>query len=109
MPLIALNASALAVRVYSPTHYTGGNVGVRVTPRRNNIMVCYGYYADYAVSVQSRTSNSNWGGRVKGETEREGHAASCSVSIYAGEKGEMCGGGDRRYAQGWAARPPLTD
>ena len=31
------------------------------TPRPNNIMVCYGYYADYAASVQSRMTNPNWG------------------------------------------------
>lgn len=88
-------------------------MGVRVTPRRNNIMVCYGYYADYAVSVQSRTSNSNRSGR---ETDRGAgrDAVSCSARVCAGEKGEMCEGGDGGagstiHTRMGRARLPLTD
>lgn len=50
-----------------------------VTPRRNNIMACYGYYADYAASVRSRMTNPNWG--------EKGEAPALVHGVYAGVEG----------------------
>jgi len=70
MPLAARGYGGRAC-IYRPPQARHCGWTPRITPRRNNIMVCYGYYADYAVSVQSRTNrNRNWGGRERAFASR---------------------------------------